>query len=66
MVLTIETASAKIRDVGVHDEKTDLDLPIWAGVVPIKQVANLPVSDNLLKDDMEIPKHVLDYYENHK
>ncbi|MEP5339233.1 MAG: pyridoxamine 5'-phosphate oxidase family protein [Algibacter sp.] len=64
--LTIETASAKVRDVGVLDEKADLDLPIWAGVVPIKQIAEFPVSDHLLKDDVEIPKHVLDYYEMHK
>ena len=64
--LTIETASAKIRDVGVGDEKADLDLPIWAGVVPIKQVAEFPVSDELLKDDIEIPQHVLDYYEENK
>jgi len=64
--VTIETASAKIRDVGVKDEKNDLDLPIWAGLVPIKQIAEYPVSDELLAEDIEIPPHVLDYYEQNK
>lgn len=64
--LTIKTASAKIRDVGVIDEKADIGLPVWAGVVPIKQIAKLPVSDDLLKANVEIPKHVLDYYEENK
>ncbi len=64
--VTIETASAKIRDVGVQDEPEDIDLDVWAGLVPIKQVAEFPISDELLKDGMEIPKHILDYYETNK
>jgi len=64
--MTIETASAKIRDVDVKDEKADEKLPIWAGIVPIKQVAEFPVSDELLDKSVEIPKHVLDYYEKNK
>lgn len=64
--MTIETASAKIRDVGVFDEKADESLPIWAGIVPLKQVAEFPVNDSLLESYVKIPKHVLDYYEKHK
>ena len=63
---SIETASAKIRDVGVKDEKADLDLPIWAGIVPIKQVTGDPISDELLDKNIEIPPHVLDYCERSK
>lgn len=63
---SIETASAKIRNEGVGDEKSDLELPIWAGIVPIKQVAEFPESDSLLDKDVKIPEHVLNYYENHK
>lgn len=33
--LTIEDASAKIREGGVKDDAADLALPYWAGVVPI-------------------------------
>lgn len=64
--MTIETASAKIRDVGVNDEPEDYDLDVWAGVVPIKQVAEYPISDEKLKQGIEIPKHVLDYYQANK
>ena len=63
---TIETASAKIRDVGVADEPEDYELPIWAGIVPIKQVAEHPISDDRLIDGVEIPNHVLDYYKANK
>ncbi len=64
--MTIETASAKIRDVGVGDEPEDYDLDVWAGLVPLKQVAEYPIADEGLPQKMEIPKHVLDYYEENK
>ncbi|MFN0729948.1 pyridoxamine 5'-phosphate oxidase family protein [Polaribacter gochangensis] len=63
---TIETASAKIRDVGVADEPEDYELPIWAGIVPIKQVAGSPISDDKLIDGVEIPKHILEFYNANK
>ncbi|MDP5081209.1 MAG: pyridoxamine 5'-phosphate oxidase family protein [Winogradskyella sp.] len=64
--MTIETASAKIRDVGVADEPEDYDLDVWAGIVPIKQVAEYPIADKGLPQHMNIPEHVLNYYERHK
>ena len=64
--MTIETASAKIRDVGVADEPEDYNLDIWAGLVPLKQIAEYPISDEGLPQKMEIPKHVLDYYKENK
>lgn len=62
----IETASAKVRDVGVNDEPEDYDTDVWAGIVPIKQVAEKPISDPELKDGIDIPSHVMDYYHNNK
>ncbi|WP_456440435.1 pyridoxamine 5'-phosphate oxidase family protein [Psychroserpens sp.] len=64
--MTIETASAKIRDVGVADEPEDYDLNVWAGLVPLKLVAKHPITDEGLPQKMEIPKHVLDYYQLNK
>jgi nitroimidazol reductase NimA-like FMN-containing flavoprotein (pyridoxamine 5'-phosphate oxidase superfamily) len=64
--MTIETASAKIRDVGVADEPEDYNLDVWAGFVPLKQVAGFPIADEGLPQKMAIPKHVLNYYEEHK
>lgn len=64
--MTIETASAKIRDVGVKDETKDLELDIWAGLMPIRQVAEYPISDDLLPPNTSIPEHVLDYFKQNK
>ena len=64
--MTIDNASAKIRDVGIADEPDDYDLAIWAGLVPLKQVAEYPIADDGLPQKMEIPKHVLEYYQKHK
>lgn len=63
---TIETASAKVRDVGVLDEPEDYDLDVWAGIIPIKQVAEFPIADQGKPKNMEIPKHIIDYYEANK
>ena len=61
--MIIETASAKIRDVGVEDEPEDHYLNIWAGLIPIKQLAQYPIADEGLPQKMEIPPHVLAYYQ---
>ena len=63
---TIETASAKVRDVGVADEPEDYNLDVWAGIIPIKQVAEYPIADDGKPKEMKIPKHILDYYEQNK
>lgn len=62
--MTIETASAKIRDVGVADEPEDYDLNVWAGLVPLKTIAEYPVPDEGLPQQMEIPPHVMAFYQN--
>jgi nitroimidazol reductase NimA-like FMN-containing flavoprotein (pyridoxamine 5'-phosphate oxidase superfamily) len=36
--MVIEDASAKVREKGVGDDPEDLDLPIWAGIVPLRTV----------------------------
>ncbi len=62
--ITIDTASAKVRAEGVVDEPEDHKLPIWAGVVPIKQVAFDAVADNDLLEGVEVPDSVLQYVES--
>lgn len=63
---TIDTASAKVRAEGVNDELEDHSLPIWAGVIPIRQVALTPIADDDLPEGTETPQHILDYYNQHK
>ena len=64
--MTIETASAKIRDVGVADEPEDYNLDVWAGLIPIQQIATYHIPDKGKPENMEIPQHVLDYYKQNK
>ena len=64
--VTMDTAAAKVRDVGVGDDKADESLPIWAGIVPIQQIALRPISDEKLPGNIPIPEHVLAYYETNK
>ncbi|MBW1298719.1 pyridoxamine 5'-phosphate oxidase family protein [Aquimarina litoralis] len=66
MAIKIDTASAKVRAEGVVDEKEDHNLPIWAGVVPIKQVALDPVSENDLIEGVSVPDAVLKYVADNK
>ena len=56
--VTIEQASAKIRTGGVGEEKADEVLPIWAGIIPIKQVYETPVADKALAETTAIPESV--------
>ncbi|WP_406684959.1 pyridoxamine 5'-phosphate oxidase family protein [Seonamhaeicola sp. MEBiC1930] len=60
--LEIQTASAKVRADGVIDEKADLDYPTWAGIIPIKQIAEAPINDVLLPKETQTPEHILEYY----
>ena len=39
----IEDISAKIRSGGAKDDKADLTLPYWAGVVPMKTTYAMPI-----------------------
>lgn len=43
--LHIDEAVAKVRSGGPIDEPEDYALPIWAGVVPVKQVLGAPADD---------------------
>ena len=43
--LDVEEASAKVRTGGPIDEPEDLDLPVWAGVVPCELAWGTPIPD---------------------
>jgi nitroimidazol reductase NimA-like FMN-containing flavoprotein (pyridoxamine 5'-phosphate oxidase superfamily) len=56
--IPITEASAKIRKGPPVDDKPDYDLPIWAGVIPIKKMFEQPISDPDLKEGIPIPDSV--------
>jgi nitroimidazol reductase NimA-like FMN-containing flavoprotein (pyridoxamine 5'-phosphate oxidase superfamily) len=45
LCVPIEEASVKCRSGGPLDDAEDLELPYWAGVVPLSLVSGTPVSD---------------------
>jgi nitroimidazol reductase NimA-like FMN-containing flavoprotein (pyridoxamine 5'-phosphate oxidase superfamily) len=59
--IPIDHASAKIRQGPPGDKEEDLELPVWAGVVPFTQQAGDPVPDPGMAQDIQVPGHVLDF-----
>jgi nitroimidazol reductase NimA-like FMN-containing flavoprotein (pyridoxamine 5'-phosphate oxidase superfamily) len=59
--LPIDEASAKVRTGGPGDDEEDYVLPIWAGVIPLKLVAQSPISDERLTNGIPIPDYATDY-----
>lgn len=57
----INEASAKIRSGPPIDEDADYALPIWAGLVPVRQVAGAPVDDGRLAAGTEMPRNLSDF-----
>ena len=57
LAVPLAEASAKIRTGPPKDDEEDYDLPVWAGVVPIKLEYKEPVTDELLKFPIPVPEH---------
>jgi nitroimidazol reductase NimA-like FMN-containing flavoprotein (pyridoxamine 5'-phosphate oxidase superfamily) len=58
---TIEEASAKVRTGGPNDDEEDYQLPVWAGVLPLKQQAQTPITDPKMLHETPVPAYVVDY-----
>ncbi len=58
--ISIETASAKVADSPCQDNKSDLKLDYWAGIIPVKTQLETPIPDQHMKAGAEVPKHVMD------
>lgn len=57
----IDTASVKVRTGGPLEEPGDLELPIWAGLIPIRTSFGTPVDDGALLDGVEVPPSLAAY-----
>lgn len=54
----MEEASAKVRTGDPKDDEADYELPIWAGVVPLKIERKAAVSDSLLRAGIQMPDYL--------
>ena len=56
--LALDEASAKVREGGPIDDEEDMELGIWAGVVPLRLVAGEPIADEAMEPEIARPSHV--------
>jgi nitroimidazol reductase NimA-like FMN-containing flavoprotein (pyridoxamine 5'-phosphate oxidase superfamily) len=61
LALPIEEASAKIRTGPPKDDPEDLELPVWAGVIPLAMVAGEPISAEGVPASVDTPEYAFDY-----
>jgi nitroimidazol reductase NimA-like FMN-containing flavoprotein (pyridoxamine 5'-phosphate oxidase superfamily) len=59
--LDLSEVSAKVRTGGPIDDEEDMSYPVWAGVVPIRLVADAPVVDVNTRVAMEPPNYATNY-----
>jgi nitroimidazol reductase NimA-like FMN-containing flavoprotein (pyridoxamine 5'-phosphate oxidase superfamily) len=58
VAMPIDSASAKIRSGQPVDDEDDLSLPIWAGVLPLRQQVLEPIPDPRLSAGIPLPDYV--------
>jgi len=59
--LPLTEASAKVRTGPPLDDEEDYDLNVWAGVIPLRLIAEAPVDDPRLKAEMAAPDYARRY-----
>jgi len=55
LALPIEEGSAKVRTGGPIDDDEDMDLPVWAGVVPLRLAPGAPLQDETQTAGLPVP-----------
>lgn len=61
LALPIDEASAKIRTGPPKDDAEDYELPVWAGVLPMRMATAEPLADSVLPPDIPVPEYVRRY-----
>jgi uncharacterized protein len=56
--LELDEASAKIRSGGPKDDEDDVSLPVWAGVLPLRLVAQEAVTEERVPENVALPGYV--------
>jgi hypothetical protein len=58
LAMTLDEASAKVRDGGLVDDAEDYDSDAWAGVVPLRLTPGEPEPDARLRAGIAVPPSV--------
>jgi uncharacterized protein len=62
LAFPIEEGSAKIRSGEPHDNAEDYALPFWAGQLPLKLTADVPIPDDKLSPEIVLPENIANYH----
>lgn len=57
--IALDEASAKVRTGGPVDDREDIELPIWAGVIPLNRAQGAPIGSDDLPVGIEPPPFAL-------
>ncbi len=66
VAVPIDSASAKVRTGPPKDEPEDYTLPIWAGVLPLRQQVGTLVADEKLPAGIAVPEYLENYVATRK
>lgn len=61
LAMPIDEASVKIRSGPPKDAAKDLDLPYWAGVIPLSLASGEPIPDPAMKEERPVPDYAQAY-----
>jgi hypothetical protein len=61
LALPLDECSVKVRTGGPKEEPEDMDLPVWAGVIPVTTAYGLPIPDDDLAGDPPVPPYASAY-----
>ena len=53
--------SAKVRTGPVEDDADDYALPVWAGIVPLRTVADSPIRDERCDSSLPVPSYARNF-----
>jgi uncharacterized protein len=58
LALSLAEASAKIRTGPPVDDEADYALPVWAGELPLRVIADVPVADRRSAEGVAVPDYI--------
>jgi uncharacterized protein len=61
IAVKMEEASVKFRSHGVGDDPEDMDLSVWAGVLPLRLTVGAPESDETGVANVPLPEYIENY-----
>lgn len=60
--LPLTEVSAKVRTGNVEDDADDYALPVWAGIIPLRLVADAPIRDERCAATIPTPAYAANYH----